>query len=515
VDDQTLVQRAVDGDKEAFAAIYDHYAPRLQAFLWWVLQDGERAADVLFDTFVIAASRLHQLGDPIRLRPWLYAIAAREAVAAQRRAESSAAEGEEAAAGEFIDLVRATAQELTAKERALLDLHFRQGLKDQDLGDALGVKPESAEAIVQRLAERVEHVLGPSLAIRFSQNSCAELMSIVGTAPGPLDRRTRRRAEEHVNRCPTCDEWRRRLGVTKVLAVAPTVPPPAGLRQRVIDEAQLASHEGRPWRRQGFPPPLVSEHGDEKLRRAVIAAAAAVIVAVVLVGAVVLARNDGESERVASVGSTTTSTRPRPASTFVTSLPTTTSTVVPGEAGPGGSGAGGTGVGGGTSGETGGAAGPRAGTSQQNDVITPSSPGTTQAPGPDPDPTPTPEPPPEPPPTTEPPDSEGPSLSGLSISPPVVRGGSGCSNNDSSTATVTVHASDPSGIAQVRAIPAAVGANSVFMSAAGGGTYTATIGPFDVPVPVDELPGAVVVQARDNAGNESAISGSLTVRCVR
>jgi DNA-directed RNA polymerase specialized sigma24 family protein len=145
VDDSSLVRRAVEGDREAFAAIYDRYAPRLQAFLSWALQDAARASEILFDTFRIAGSRLHQLPDAGRLRPWLYAIAAREGVRAARSAVADEAElplAEDDAASEFAEVVRAGAEELNARDRALLDLRFRQRLKSEDLADAIGVKPE-------------------------------------------------------------------------------------------------------------------------------------------------------------------------------------------------------------------------------------------------------------------------------------------------------------------------------------------------------------------------------------
>jgi DNA-directed RNA polymerase specialized sigma24 family protein len=500
VDDSTLVQRAVEGDKDAFAAIYDQYAPRLQAFLRWVLQDGEHATEVMSDTFRIAGSRLHQLADPSRLRPWLYAIAAREAVAADRGADTDGLDPDQPldnGDGEFASVVRVGARELNVRDRAVLDLRFRQRLKDQDLADALGVKPESADAIVQRVADRAEHLLGPTLAIPFSKNSCPDLMVIVGTNLGPLDTRTRRKAEEHVDQCPTCDSWRRRITVSTLLGAAPTTPPPPDLRQQVLDDVQLGAYDGRPWsrRRKGFPPPLVSEHQDERLRRAVIIAAAAVIVGAVLVGALILAGEDRDGEQVASVGSTTTSTRPRPASTVATTAPVTSTTVVPGGSTEGG-------------GEATGSIGtsatttPRTATTQQTSTITPASPGTREAPPPEPDPS-----PPEtaPPPTTAP-DVEGPSLSGLTVSPSTVSCGG--------TATVTVQASDPSGIGSIAAVPGLPGGQRVAMSG-GGGTYSATIGPFSTNVPIgQDINSRVVVQAVDGEGNESATSAPITLSCA-
>ena len=43
-----------------------------------MLGDPEDAADAVQDMFVIAAARLGGLGDPRKLRPWLYAVARNE-----------------------------------------------------------------------------------------------------------------------------------------------------------------------------------------------------------------------------------------------------------------------------------------------------------------------------------------------------------------------------------------------------------------------------------------------------
>src|SRR5215213_5831090 len=80
MDDQTLVQRVTDGDREAFADIYNRYALPLHNFLWWVLQDRGQADAALLDTFAVAGARLQELCDPSKLRSWLFAIAAREAL---------------------------------------------------------------------------------------------------------------------------------------------------------------------------------------------------------------------------------------------------------------------------------------------------------------------------------------------------------------------------------------------------------------------------------------------------
>src|SRR5215210_8616204 len=84
MDDAELVQRAANGDNDAFPVIYDRFAGRLYDFLWWVLQDRQEAEAALCDVFVEARSRLAELDDAGQLRSWLFAIARAQALNGER-----------------------------------------------------------------------------------------------------------------------------------------------------------------------------------------------------------------------------------------------------------------------------------------------------------------------------------------------------------------------------------------------------------------------------------------------
>ncbi|MCA1675850.1 MAG: sigma-70 family RNA polymerase sigma factor, partial [Actinobacteria bacterium] len=131
MDDVSLVQRAADGNQDALAAIQRRYAGQLHDYLWWVLRDRALAREALQDTFRVAASRLGELEDPERLRPWLFAIATREALPEGRREASAGADPADRVFGEFDRAIGVT---LSTRERALLDLRFRHGLEGRDLG---------------------------------------------------------------------------------------------------------------------------------------------------------------------------------------------------------------------------------------------------------------------------------------------------------------------------------------------------------------------------------------------
>jgi RNA polymerase sigma factor (sigma-70 family) len=92
--DADLARASAAGDMRAFAVIYDRYADRLHDFCVGMLADRDGAADCVQDTFCIAATRLPQLRDADKLRPWLYSIARNEALRRirDRRRETPAEE---------------------------------------------------------------------------------------------------------------------------------------------------------------------------------------------------------------------------------------------------------------------------------------------------------------------------------------------------------------------------------------------------------------------------------------
>lgn len=512
MDDAELVQRAATGDTAAFALVYDRYSGRIHDFLSWVLQDRDDADNALYYTFLDAGARIHELEDGSKLRTWLFAIAGHQAhrhgSTRRRAAPPAVAPGGETSWDELVEVVRAASSDLTLRERVLLDLRHRQGLQGQDLADAIGTDAEQAHALVDGLTDRVERVVGDSVVAYLGAKDCAELKTLLGDFGGRLDDAQRETVETHAQTCARCGPRRRRkVGAPALFGVTPAPPIPVGLSQRVLDDVELASHNRLPFlsRRRGFPPRLGGER-DVRWRIVAVAGTIAVVGALALL----LTRDDGKEEQVASVGSTVASTTSTRLTTSTRPASTTSSSIAP-DAGvigaapttaarsSGGTGDGSTG-GGGTTG-SGDGAGSGAGTTEPP-APEPTAPAevTTTAPPP-----------------TAPPDRTGPALSGLTVSPRVVKAGSRCTNGDPAQATVSVSATDPSGVRAVLVTVAGAGGGQTAMTPTGGGNYSATVGPFTSPLPAGaDFTVQVLVQATDNADNPnvSTDTAPLTLRCT-
>ena len=258
--DAELVRGSMAGDKAAFAQIYDRYADRLYDFCVGMLRDYDGAADCVQETFCVAATRLHQLREPDKLRPWLYSVARNEALRRlrERRRETPAEELPDvqsddaspdtlSARTELADLIAEVAGGLSDRDRALLDLTFRHGMHGTELADALGVSHTNANTMVHRLRKTIERSLGALLVSRRARNTpgaCAELRQILAGWDGQFTVLMRKRVSRHIESCRTCDDERRRLvSPAALLGAAPIfVPAPQWLRERTLSDVQLTSH---------------------------------------------------------------------------------------------------------------------------------------------------------------------------------------------------------------------------------------------------------------------------------
>lgn len=255
--DAQLVSGVLAGDRDAFAQLYDKYADRLHDFAYSMLRHREDAADAVADAFVTTAERLEQLRDPERLRPWLYAVVRRECLRRLKARSRTAYGGDEdlldlpdpAAATETVaeqhslrSLVWDAAGGLNERDRAMLDLHLRQGLDGAELGEAMGMSADNAYVGLSRLRDQVERSIGALLVARTSRDDCSELTGVLDDWDGEFTPLVRKRVARHVDRCPGCTARRAVLASpAALLAGVPAFAAPLLLRDRVLEDSRLVS----------------------------------------------------------------------------------------------------------------------------------------------------------------------------------------------------------------------------------------------------------------------------------
>ncbi len=256
--DAELAVAAIDGDRHAFAEIYDRYADRLHDFCIGMLRDRDSAADCVQDAFCIASTSLAGLREPDKLRPWLYSIVRNEAHKRLRQLRRERPSDEMpdvvshdagpdtmAQRMELANLISEAAGGLSDRDQAVLELAYRQGLDGPELAMALGVTQTNANTMVGRLRDTIERSLGALLVARRIQSDpgrCPELASVLHDWDGKFNILMRKRIARHIESCDACEDLRSRSVNPAALLGAPVfIPAPAWLKNSVMRDFELTS----------------------------------------------------------------------------------------------------------------------------------------------------------------------------------------------------------------------------------------------------------------------------------
>jgi RNA polymerase sigma-70 factor (ECF subfamily) len=124
-DNRKLVEGTLNGDQNAFKAIYECYGARIYNFLFRLLGSRSEADDATQQTFLIALGRLKTLRDPELLESWIYRIARNEVYQKFRRKQVSSLDDDDS---------KPFAEKAEDKQ---LGGHPERVLLNEELGEAL------------------------------------------------------------------------------------------------------------------------------------------------------------------------------------------------------------------------------------------------------------------------------------------------------------------------------------------------------------------------------------------
>jgi RNA polymerase sigma factor (sigma-70 family) len=316
VDDPAIVQALCARDKAGLGAAYDRYAQRLFDYCVGMLHDRHTAADAVHDTLLVAADRAHQLRDPDRFRPWLYAIARNECLRQLRQrnrlaplekagevSDDSVDLGRSVQAEQARALVRDAAAGLNPREQEVLNLTLRHELNGAELAAALGVSANHAHALTSKAREQLERSVGALLTARTGRGDCGELDGMLAGWDGAFTPLLRKRVSRHLEKCAVCGVRRaHEVRAEALFAALPFAVLPIALRRRVLDSSadlNRVAHHGRiaaPYDTQGFPVPL-----GQASRRSKAAAwlAGAAVLSLLLGGGAVMTLKPGSEQSLA------------------------------------------------------------------------------------------------------------------------------------------------------------------------------------------------------------------------
>lgn len=247
--DDELVARVRAGDVAAFEAVYDRYHRPLLGFCRHMLGSQPEAEDALQHVFIAAHGVLLDDERPVRLKPWLYAVAANRCssvLRARREHVSLDVVGEPATAGlalaeeverrEDLKHLLADVAGLPEDQRAAIVLSELGDLTHDEIAATLDVRTDKVKALVFQARESL---IG---ARRARDTDCTEIRAQLATLRGGALRRTS--LTRHLASCSACTAFKaevrtQRAALGCVLPVAPVL----ALKQSIL-AAVLAGGSG-------------------------------------------------------------------------------------------------------------------------------------------------------------------------------------------------------------------------------------------------------------------------------
>src|SRR4051794_7981082 len=275
--DARLTIAASHGDDEAFAVLYERYAPRIRAYLMRLVGDEHLAQDLTHEVFVSALRRLRNDRPPIAFGPWLYRIARNASIDVHRRSQivrqvpldgnteeppSSANGSAPEAAAEVrhgLEQLRDVLGGLSESHRSVLVLRELEGLSNGEIGRRMGLSRPAVEGLLFRARAKMRREYEDLVSGR----RCAGVQASLDRA-GSGERLAGRELQlvsRHARACPQCRRHAWEAGVSELVrennGVAPrrlvALPP---LAAAMVGRLHLRLHQAG--RVLGDPPAAIS-----------------------------------------------------------------------------------------------------------------------------------------------------------------------------------------------------------------------------------------------------------------
>jgi len=257
--DAMLVARALRGDTEAFATLFDRHASRIYALAYRIVGHKIEAEDITQDAFLHALNALPTLRRGDAFGPWVTRIATNLAWAALRqrgrlpRAELSEAvtetypdttrwgspEAMNVAAEDQRD-VRLTLDRLAPSHRAALAMREIGGLSYADIASSLGTTAGGVEVLLFRARARFRDeyrkvALGAQALPIMTCKQTPHVLAALADHEG--DEEGRAQAATHVRRCNACAAALKAQKISRKLLLGLPLTVPAAVRAALLSKA--------------------------------------------------------------------------------------------------------------------------------------------------------------------------------------------------------------------------------------------------------------------------------------
>ncbi|MEX2584091.1 MAG: sigma-70 family RNA polymerase sigma factor [Gemmatimonadota bacterium] len=178
-----LIERAINGDREAAGRLYERHASRVYAIVRRLAGDDAQAEDMAQEAWIRVFRALPRFRGDSRFTTWIHRIAVNAALCGQRRGKRSrqvlqivAAVPDLAARREtpLLKLELETALDsLPAGMRRVLVLHDVEGYKHDEIAEMLGVAPGTCKSQLFKARAKLRELMRPEPAELEGERACS------------------------------------------------------------------------------------------------------------------------------------------------------------------------------------------------------------------------------------------------------------------------------------------------------------------------------------------------------
>ena len=166
--DTALIRRFLDGDEQAFRALYRRHTPRLRMIVARLLGPRrDEVDDVVQEAWLAGCRGIHRYNGDAKFASWLTTIGIRAAYARFSPANGvevelsddlllAGREGDDVAT--TVDLERAL-DRLPDHQRAVVVLHDVEGFTHEEIAQQLGIAPGTSKATLSRARQALRFFL--------------------------------------------------------------------------------------------------------------------------------------------------------------------------------------------------------------------------------------------------------------------------------------------------------------------------------------------------------------------
>jgi RNA polymerase sigma-70 factor (ECF subfamily) len=174
IQDELLVLQCQSGDGDALKALIVRWQPKLVGLAWRLTAQREAAQDIVQDSWMAIVRGLKRLDDPARFRTWAYRIVKNKCMdwmrrrAVERKAskelqdaallQSAETEGD-SQSDRDIRLLRHAMSQLPQEQRAMLSLHYLDGMSVKEIGRVLDVPAGTVKSRLYHARNRLKQEL--------------------------------------------------------------------------------------------------------------------------------------------------------------------------------------------------------------------------------------------------------------------------------------------------------------------------------------------------------------------